>query len=590
MGHLAYDPTRLALARPVVDDTVAALATLTSSDRDAAWIVTNVRATLAEARGWLGLADRVLGADPLGRGALSHWSLQDILLGVTAPAHWAIATDWTSLASSITASDAAALGERLSDDDFDWRYLSNAEVAEIDRLLAAIATDPDLSAAFTETFSGWNTTLNGLGRVHQSATDIDTMNFDDSIGGLIRSYESIVASFGLIRQSMSTTKCMDDTGWLLSLEPYAAAMVLPYVGFDDERFGSTAAQIYQAWVDSDPDLSAEIPFGVPHLPGDALFTHLAVRPAAAATFLDEGGFTMNELVMGVNQEFAGLEALLVRGTSPDVMDLATAGRVVPPLLLEIGELKYRFEWHVHDRTFGDQTWSPSALAATFAVPWMLQLSPGNEQWPIDMNEKAAILQGLVGDEAAAAVLSDRTQTLLDDNLAGLAVDQHDEVMGDVAALIGMLAQVIANDKVESEQHRLDQYEMVGNLVGIASGFIPVPMLASVAIDAGVVIGQAIIEDQGWFNYPDPERVEREQNYMVEWTMTVGAASVLLLCAPASSAPPEPDLDAEDPMQDYLNRVETWAQQTFDDPDEAAAITAPMYFYLANVNGGQEVAD
>jgi hypothetical protein len=590
MAHLAYDRVRLQMAHRELNLLSSELAVISSIDPDAAGAIAAVGAAKIDLDTWKLMIQRVLFQDPLGADVLSTLNPFDwLIVGAARQAGWSVAIDPSLAGITMTDLDARALGTRLSDDELDWHLLSDAEIADIEHQLAQVALDPALTAAFLGTFHSWNSTLDDAARRHQATTDLVGVEpFESENRALLRDLDSIFVSFGAIRQSVPRTGRTGYPSWVMSLDSYAAAMLVVHLGLDDTTFGRISADIFAEWVRDDPDSFAEIPFGSPHLPGDALWEHLQKRPRAAAVFLLRGGFTLQELMMGTNDEWRDLERLLVRGTAPEVMTLEQAAGVVPALLVEVTEMADRFDWMAYIRSDGEPHWSTRVIAAAVSSPWLIQLSPQNTDWAasLDTHTKREILEHLVHDADAAEALGARTDDLFAGRLPHIADRPNDEVMGDVAALIGLLAQVVANDRVESEEHRLAQYDMMFDLVGIGVGLVPLPVVASVTADVAVVVTQQIAAGHGWFDYPDPQRVADEQNYLVEWTVASGASLLLTLCTPdGAPPPPQPDPDATDPLSDFQTRVDAWAEEAFDDPDERDEVTEAMDRFLADAFGG-----
>ncbi len=137
----------------------------------------------------------------------------------------------------------------------------------------------------------------------------------------------------------------------------------------------------------------------------------------------------------------------------------------------------------------------------------------------------------------------------------------------MAAYLGMLGQLVVNEKMNDARRLAASWKLVVSVVSIAVGALPLAGAASVAVSAATGAGAALV---GSKLAPDPERVRSDSVYGEDLTLTTLAAAITAHLASQwiaqgklpdwYEAPPMPKPDAKHPSNDWFYAFSFWRER------------------------------
>jgi hypothetical protein len=599
MGTLAYQYGRLTLAQPQINIAVADLEGISNSDPEADAAMHIVRLARTNLRDqWAPLVARVLRENPLGRDTLDRRDVRNALMMVMVDGYgWTMASDPLEDNSwQVTVEEARALGAMLNSDDLDRFMDSTEELQWLARQLQAISRDPVLSAEFLANFHQWERLLESFATAHREAHYYLSFG-DERHEHRPEHVERAVGALGELRQFMPDSGHVEYPAWLDAFDPYAVGLIAGHLDLSDQTLARLAANTLDRWWNdeqgwTDYDWRNDVP-----MPADLFYAEMVERPASAGAFLLDPRLSP-EMLWGITGDWEAPRQLLLAGTSPAVLSAAEAEELLVPLL----EWIYEHGWWV-DQTDWWSNWEDVPPVSTFAgelvAPWLRQFSPFNDDWGISKEHRANLLQDIAEDEDALQAMVARSEQLAAEGFTALAADgRHDFTLEEMSGLVGLLGQVVMNDRVEDEEERLAQWELMFTVVSNVVGFVPV---VGTAASIGTDVGQGVADHFKLFGYPDPAAVGDVQDYNAEWAMTVfasGAMGVAVDKAPAglvpASAPsfPTPDPHAASPAAEFLDDYLRWKEAAFDSTDHPGALYFDQFVLaaLTPALAGASVAD
>ena len=522
MTDLAYDPERLqALARRMTA-AVAELQRITSADPAAADTVRVVRSTLHGIdREWLPLIRLLLTTDPL-----------------------ALRNDGTDLMDTpvlrLDRAGARNLGQMLDTVNLDELCNDPQQWIMLTAELRLIDQDPALRAAFRDNFRGWARLADALAgerawRVNE--TDPSSVSRLDAL-------------FTRLAGELD-----DDLKQLDTLQPYTAALLVQHLQLDPLTLADVTDRLVLRWCDeqwSEASVGTASQFAERSQPNpaDVLFPMLAVDRRAALRYVTLAGDHPRTLFAATTQPQLAHRIVLV-ATDPAHASAQTAGELLVPLLDWFGA--------GDDRGLGtavyDDQWA--RFLADAVAPWTWQLGPLNHDWQLTADHQRQLVALLVQDHATLDRLVQQADTVRHGLLSHSA---GSTTLEEFAAYLGMLQQVLVNQRVTDARRAAAGWAMLVGVAGLAGGLIPGGW--PVALVVGVGVGAL-----GRLHPVDTDRVRHDAEFAKESTLTTAAASVAAAvhqrwiadgALPARFPPPPPlRPDAQHPGLQFRDEFDTW---------------------------------
>lgn len=361
MTFLAYDPDRLAMLERRARLALDQLHRLRSDDPDADDAMrTLTRVGLHLTDGLLPVLQRVLRQDPLREPIPERDDLpavrNSLARFMAVERGWTVMADpWPDDPQRVTVEEAMALARRLHeippaelvDDPEQLAWLT----AELDR----IGRDPHLAAVFDTEFHGWASWVAALAEPRA----LRMAGIDTRLHVSIDQLDATIAAFARVahhtvtggRGPSTALAAIDD------MPRYAAALFLRGLGLQPDLLADVAARLVTRPRDDLDDLPG------PNT-NDAVLQQLLAEPLALPHFLLRTAPNLGQVAHDL-ADATLLEAALLRGTDPALIDAPTAGRIVVPAL----------HWY-----FADPEHSTGTFAADLVVPWTPQFAPANDDW------------------------------------------------------------------------------------------------------------------------------------------------------------------------------------------------------------------
>lgn len=568
MSLLAYHVGRLTHLEVSLRRSLDELSALSVSDPAAADALRATRnaATQIE-QVWLPLVRRILATDPLSHDARRRagvGSLDQSLVTVMVGAYgWEAQHDLLSDdTSTVTVEEARALGARLNDLTLD---LDDPEQLEwLAQQLAIIGRDPALSAAFLANFHDWAELCDHLAARHALLLSDTPHSSPTSVAAI----DAVFSGLGSIaRYGLPTTGCPLPSTVLPQIDemrPYSAALVVQYVGLQGELLAQVSVHLLQRWLTMPWQANAdEAPTDV-HFSGpntaDVLFALMLADPVAAAHFVTRAVEDPDVLFRTADDALLP-QQLLLAVTDPANASAAEAGAVIVPLLsyfadggplLQPGHEGYSDTWPL--------------FLVDLISPWMLQLSTRNDEFGVSDERIKVLLASVLDDSAALDRLVANVAVVQAGVIAELSTDGGMESWTQFCAFVGLLTQLVMEEKVRDEESAQAAFDFVVNLVSAATVFIPGGRIATtLLIEAGNVVAD---EFDISLNPFDPADVAADAEYGTICMLSTAAAAVALALyqqwvadgwLPAGFPPPPlPDKSASNPGDQLLEDFDEWS--------------------------------
>ena len=512
---------------------------------------------------WLPLVRRILAEDPLnhddrrsaGIGALDHALVKVMVDGYG----WSAQRDMlTDDATTVTAEEARALGARLNDLTID---VDDPEQLEwLAQQLAIIGSDPALSAAFLANFHDWAELCDHLAARHALLLSDTPHSSPTSVDAI----DAVFSGLGSIaRYGLPTTGCPLPSTVLPQIDemrPYSAALVVQYMGLHGELLAQVSDHLLQRWLAmpwqaNSGEQPTDVHFSGPNT-ADLLFSLMLTDSVAAAHFAALASDHPDVLFRTADNSSL-TQQLLLTATDPANASAAEAGAIIVPLLsyfadggplLQPGHEGYSDTWPL--------------FLVDLISPWVLQLSTRNDEFGVSDQHVESLLAMVLDDPAALDRLVANVAIVQAGVIAELSSADGLVAWTQFCAFVGLLTELVAQEKASDEASAAATFEFVLDLVSVATTFIP-----GVGWGGGLLIhGAFIAADQ--LNPFDPAQVADDAEYATISMLTSAAAAVAWALyqqwmangwLPAAFPPPPlPDESASNPGDQLLEDFDEWS--------------------------------
>ena len=590
MGYLAYDSDRLALLRRALMDALAELDSMSLSDAEAADTMRSIRATRASLRDmWLPRIGDVLRCRALtGNGANRSelHDLQDLRNAVAyemAVNHgWLLVDDRSMLPQSLTAGEAAALGERLDGGDIAALVNTSGEREWLYRQLRTIAADPELTAAFLRAFSSWALLCNELGERLMAAQHAVAIEPSDNsarvqVAQLVADFTALGVIFRSQPQPAVGPPYYGEILAIAAMQPYAGAMLVSNLGLGATALAAMTDTILRRWRNVlpadegyDTTLWRDMTLGGPNT-ADILFAALLATPGACTEYVRRSaGDPASMWISTADPTLTARVAL--EGTAPANISMADAGSVIQSWLDYFRSSRFAMGNPLMDGY-------PAGYRVTLAgvvAPYLAQFAVTNEDWgdsDASMEARLAGLAFLVKDGAALDALIDRCRSIVEELVAagnaGIGVNGVNGVnaypgSGDTYALkiaadtVGVIGQLAVNRAVANELQRQQLFELGWTVATIGTAWLS-PVAGILAGGATNAIWTTAGEHLAVM--PNPDEVEASAQLSLELGLvTILADLVAMMWRESrhrSPAPPTMDPTAKYPLNEFATELDKW---------------------------------
>ncbi|MEQ1702454.1 MAG: hypothetical protein ABMA25_20280 [Ilumatobacteraceae bacterium] len=591
MGLLAYQPDEVGRLHLAMRRALDELRTVTCHDPAAADAMRLVRSSAAQLETvWLPLAFRLLTTDPLSgrqRRTAGIGGLDQALIKVMADGYgWSVQTDPLSDdASAVTVEEARALGAMLNQVDPHALAEDPERLAWLAQQLAIIAADPVLSREFLANFHDWAPLCNWLGWAHLLHSGGDPAQFDPDAAERITSvvdglaaiqWQAILASGG-----PDTIASADDAvPQLDGMQPYAAALLVSNMPLTGEPLVTVAIDLMQRYMDQPMTTGLDGPWGDKDFEtgpktGDLLLPLILCDRATTIAYVRAAIATDPLLLFATTTDHSLPQAAMLTAVDPRYVTGPEAAAVILPLLtgfmaggdttIDISRYGFDPNWH--------------AFLGALVAPWMLELTDLRNTWGLTHEQRIALLEFIIRDDAAMAALLARSQAIVD----GLLIDaeQHATTDADaVAGMLGTLLQLFVGEATRTAEIDHAQWELAWTMASTLVGTLTGGIVSGVAANLGSTFGQQVVEANGWLGAPDVGDATLTAALARQVVMATAAASVADATTqrlvddgllPEGIEPPPPaDATATNPDADYRRAYDDWKQRNGIEPGSEAA--------------------
>jgi len=362
---MAYRPTNVRALRDAASRAVDVLDTMRNADTAASGPMSAIASARSIVESWLPFLDGMVTCRAMEGFVPVHLDGSDVRLASLVAMQrdgWTLSTDIGSPApAAMTGADARALGELLANGDARDLLDSKEELDWLTAQLLAIAGDEELQAEFeSELAPGstrWAEVCDELSVVRLNLDPDDDRRVVDQVFAAVAQLD---------------VDCSWDGPLIAAMEPYSAALLLTFADMTPNELGRSAyVALRGAWELGDAGVLLDD--GATERAGDILFSHLVTIPAAATQFLLETSWAHPPIPFHVAYDQELVRDLLVVGTSPDLIDASTAGKIIVPIM----------QWFLvngDDRGHVGPGLTAHDLAATLAVPWLMQFETYSAEW------------------------------------------------------------------------------------------------------------------------------------------------------------------------------------------------------------------
>jgi hypothetical protein len=607
VGLLAYDPVSLDALRGSLGAAFDDLRGIRCDDTEAATAmaaVRNARRTLNEF--CLPRVQDILNSDAMTsyhKANVDGNDIRNALVFTMANSYgWTVSTDpFNDESMTVTAEEARALGFRLQNGNLNRLTDHPEEIAFIAGQLAVINADPQLRAEFLANFNGLDKLADTLATKRIELVDqLSWSGVDPALSTEVASLDATFVELTQLYQSRpSTSHAGPYPAWIGGVEPITAALLLRYAGLDAITLGYVSNDLLVRWRDTDPfDEGREQPMWTDmefqHGPNaaDILFQLMLDTPGATTVYvIDAAANPASMWLTATDHRLAQQVAL--QGTDPANINANLAGDV----------LKSFIEFAEDDQVVFASDFNPVAPIdyATFlgqlVAPWLLQFSPLNDDWAgLDRHEKAELLQAILEDDGALAAMMASRSAMVDGLFTSVQANGATTfTLNDHAELLGLLGQLIVNQKVGNEEERMATWDLWWDVLTTPVAFLKVAPIVGVGIDKALDQTHDWIVDNEWLAAPSPDHVENEAEYELEWSLTLSGATMATVAFfqvgyPAGiKPPPKPNPNVADPQAQYEEDFNDW-METLPDDERRATIEAWKSPFLNAAGAGQSMVN
>lgn len=408
--------------------------------------------------------------------------------------------------------------------------------------LAAVAADPALCRLFDRHFPAWGAwaDLMAARRITwERAAVAAAPRVDDAVEDARRTLDRLVSAFARVAGAAALDG--DHAGlqalpWLDDATPYAAAMFLGWLALPARRFTDLAMRILHRAPDPRD--------GLGDTTADLVLRAALANPGALTEFTLAALSQTDLLHLGLHHPHLLADAL-TRASAPDAADSTTAAAIVVPVL------RAAMRRAVPSLRSTD--------LADLAAPWTVQLLSAAPGWAHSPVEGSTLLRAAVRSTAALERLIDRADVVVDGARRAIA-DGPARTVADFHQYLGAMGAILMNRRVNDTVLRGKAWDVICDLGGMATAFVPWAALGLAASVAVVVVHN----QQG----PDIRSAQADSLYAGDAALAQAGATVVHTAYAAyirdgrlpadTPPPPEAEMPVDDlPSSNYLHRFLDW---------------------------------
>jgi hypothetical protein len=607
VGLLAYDPANLDALRLALGGALDDLGGISCDDTEATAAMSAVRSARRTLNEFcLPRVQDILNSDAMTsyhRAKVDGNDIRNALVfTMAASCGWTVSTDpFNDKTMTVTPEEARALGFRLQNGNLDKLTDHPEEIAFIASQLAVINADPQLSAEFSANFSRLDQLADTFAVKRIAVVDQLSWSGDDPAKSAeVASLDATFAELTRLYQSRpSTGHTGPYAAWIAGVEPMTAALLLRYAGLDATTLARVSNDLLVRWYDTDPyDEGREQPMWTdmeyergPNA-ADILFQLMLATPGAPTVYvIDAAGNQPSMWLSATDHRLAQQVAL--QGTDPANIEAAAAGHVLKSLI----------EFAEDDRVVFASDINPVAPIdyATFlgelVAPWLLQFSPLNDDWAgLDRHDKARLLEAILEDDGALAAMMASRGAMVDGLFTSVQANGATTfTLNEHAELLGLLGQLIVNQKARNEEERMATWDLWWDVLTTPVAFLKVAPIVGVGIDRALDQTHDWIVDNEWLAAPSPDHVEHQAEYDLEWSLTLSGATMATVAffqvgyPPEIKPPPRPNPNVADPQAQYEEDFNDW-METLPDDQRRATVEAWKSPFLNAAGAGESMVN
>lgn len=584
---LAYDSERVRWLRASMVDALAELRAVRTDEPLAADATLAARSAAVTLEAWVAFTDRLLSCGvftdavplpaPTDAAAAVPWLL-------AADRGWQLAADPMLLDRPPTVAEVELLAGWLGSTDLE--RLSRDDVAWLTAQLHAIARSAALTRTFVTHFDGWDDLVGALALSRVRALDHAHLGIVDTPSTVTA--DAGLAALAAVWARANPGSAPDVDGW----QPYAAAAFMRHLPLDASSRAVLAGELLVRWHRGEPSPGAwwDKGAGGPNT-ADLLFEWLLDDAQACAEFVAAFATDLPVLLYSA-ADTSLLHRVVLTGTDPSVISIAEAGDTVLAILRGIHQGDHLGVSPAADGF--DPDWT--VLLGHLVAPWLLQFSPLAETWPSSVTERRDLLAMVLDDEDALTRLVAAQRVTVEGLAANLVAGGGAASAADLAAVVGLLGEVVAREQIADEETRVGLWNLSWQLLAVPTMAIsgPAKPLTKHALSAA----KQWSEQHGWLGAPDPELVARDTEYAHAWLVTVGGAAMVAVgveqmitrgdLPPSTPPPPRPDPKDPAPQLAYERAYRRWRRVAFAGRDEALAVEIDGWkgYFLSTAEAGR----
>lgn len=468
----------------------------------------------------------------------------------------------------------------------DLSHIGPDDLAWLTRRLGEVAADAALTRAFDRHFDGWDVVVGALARRRVDALAHVHLGIADrpAAAGADATLAALAAVWARANPGFAP-----DVG---RMQPYAAATFVRHLPLDARARAALAGDLLVRWHRGEPSPGAwwDKGAGGPNT-ADLLFEWLLDDADACAAFVAAHATDLPVLLYGA-ADASLLHRVVVTGTDPSVVSIADGGDAVLAILRGIRRGEHLGVSPAADGF--DPDWT--VLLGDLVAPWLLQFSPLADAWPASVVERRDLLAMVLDDERALARLATAQRAAVEGLAANVAAGGGAASATDIAAVMGLVGELIAREQVADEEARAGMWNLCWQLLAVPTMAISGP--AKPLTKQALAATRRWSEQHGWLGAPDPALVARHEGYAQAWLATVGGATMVAVGVerliargdlPATTPPPpRPDPTDPAPQLAYEQAYRRWRRVAFAGRDDALAVEIDGWkgYFLSTAEAGR----
>ncbi|MCU1501861.1 MAG: hypothetical protein JWM12_1215 [Ilumatobacteraceae bacterium] len=609
MAYLAYDPQRVAELDRTMRNALYGLAFVGCGDP----LAQNAAADIRDARRrlehqWLPFVERINRCAVMtaynSPAAGGEDLLERMMQAMVSDHGWSIADDGAAptpdraAAQAPSLDEVTVLAELLERGDLRDLTDTGAEQTWLATQLTQIAADPLLANRFVATFSRWKDLVNRVGYARMAVADARSADAttDDIVA--IASLDAVDHGIAQVIATVHGAGALPD---LDGVAPYAAAALVAQAALAADALAAVSDRLLARLIDERPLLGWLEERGPGPKTGDVLFAAILATPGSATPFVTAVAADPRRLWRTAADATLAQRVAAV-GTDPANIDVATAGSVLAAFIDSARHPRSGEPDLPHVSGPEDSR----AFLGELVGPWLMQFSPFSDEWGSTAPDQLARrdrLAWVVHDGSASDAMFAAQRQIE----AGLELDatRRPAEMTAYAGLLGMLTQLVVEQKVHSEEDRKQLWNALWDVtdlvvsIGMAATGIGVVVrpVAKEAMDQAF----AHVMREGWFNAPAPKKVREKAEYWQARTFVTAAATMVRAgfdglrqrgeLPPGTPPPPAPVLDVEHPELEYADRYRRWRDRELAgvDPTLISQFDQLKGYFLSDAEAGASIA-